>query len=95
MENTENKSQGPPRFYYVAMWLYIVVAFLFVWISIDMRFDRARMDREVRQLEARLESELVRVQAIHDRLVLLKEMGIIPDNINELIREWEEAKQKE
>ena len=95
MENTENKCQRPPRFYYVAMWLYIVVGLLFVGISIDMRFNRAKMDREMQQIEARLEAELVRVRAIHDRLVLLKEMGIIPDNINELIREWEEMKQKD
>ena len=95
MENAENKCQQPPRFYYTLMCIYLVCGLLFVGISIDMRCARTERDREVQQLRAQVEAQLVRVQAIRDRLVLLKEMGIIPDNIEELIREWEEMKENQ
>ena len=97
MENTEKAMNRLAQRYFWAMICMSITAISMSVLLFLVSIERAEERRKVEELynnAVRLENRLVEIR---ERISLLKEIGVIPEAeiINELIREWEEAKQEE
>ena len=94
MENTDNKQQLPPRFYYKAMWVYIVTCLIFASLSVVMIFDRAEDKRKMSRLNTEIAVTEEKIKSLQEKIDLHKKMDELLERMDDLKRELEEIKEK-
>ena len=96
MENTDNKQQPLPRFFFNMITVVFIVTFIiFVSVSTMMTFDKAKDKRKMSRLDTEIAVTQEKMKSLEEKIDLNKKMDELLEKMDDLKRELEEMKQKE